>query len=57
MPNIKEGSIIEYNIRTTNLSSPRDWYFQRSIPVNYSEYQMSVPEYFTYNLKGFVSPK
>ena len=61
MPNIKEGSIIEFSyiIRTTNLSNPRDWYFQRSIPVNYSEYQMSVPEYFTYNsnLKGFVSPK
>jgi hypothetical protein len=32
---------------------------QTSIPVNYSEYVMSVPEHFTYssNLKGFIVPK
>ncbi|MBU0940660.1 MAG: DUF3857 domain-containing protein [Bacteroidetes bacterium] len=61
MPNVKEGSVIEfsYTLRSTSISSPRDWYFQRSIPVNYSEYKINTPEYFVYNasLKGFLSPK
>ncbi|MDG2432859.1 DUF3857 domain-containing protein [Flavobacterium sp.] len=61
MPNVKEGSVIEYSYsyRTESISSPRDWYFQRIIPVNYSEYKMNVPEYFTYNtnLRGFYNPK
>tara|TARA_R110000868_G_scaffold369263_1_gene632505 strand:+ start:55 stop:2079 length:2025 start_codon:yes stop_codon:yes gene_type:complete len=61
MPNVKEGSVIEFSyiIRSTILESPRDWAFQTSIPVNYSEYRMIVPEYFSYSstLKGFVTPK
>ena len=60
MPNVKEGSVIEYayEIKSTILESPRDWVFQTSIPVNYSEYVMSIPEYFIYssNLKGFITP-
>jgi hypothetical protein len=61
MPYVKEGSVIEfsYTLRSISISSPRDWYFQRSIPVNYSEYKINTPEYFVYNtsLKGFMSPK
>ncbi|AWG23586.1 transglutaminase [Flavobacterium faecale] len=61
MPNIKEGSVIEfeYNLVTARYASLRDWYFQTTIPVNYSEYTNAVPEYFIYNsnLKGFVAPK
>ncbi|TDE03732.1 DUF3857 domain-containing protein [Flavobacterium sandaracinum] len=60
MPNIKQGSVIEfkYTIRSVRTGSPRDWYFQSSIPVNYSEYKNYVPEYFIYNanLKGFIRP-
>lgn len=60
MPNVKQGSVIEfkYTIRSVRTSSPRDWYFQSSIPVNYSEYKNYVPEYFIYNanLKGFIRP-
>ncbi|MEY2867691.1 MAG: hypothetical protein RIR01_91 [Bacteroidota bacterium] len=61
MPNVKEGSVIEYEyvLHSPNIGNPRDWYFQSDIPVNYSEYINSIPEYFVYNtnLKGFISPK
>ncbi|WP_304201275.1 DUF3857 domain-containing protein [Flavobacterium alvei] len=50
MPNVKEGSVIEfeYTIKTGLIGSLRDWDFQLSIPVNYSEYTTYVPEYYTY---------
>ena len=61
MPNVKEGSVIEfeYTIKSLNVGSIRDWDFQTIIPVNHSEYNTYIPEYFVYNsnLKGFVSPK
>ncbi len=61
MPNVKEGSIIEfkYVVRSYNISNPRVWKFQTSIPVNYSEYKTFIPEYFVYNTnqKGYIFPK
>ncbi|MBA4277597.1 DUF3857 domain-containing protein [Flavobacterium sp.] len=61
MPNVKEGSVLEfqYVVRSPRYGSLSDWYFQASIPVNYSEYKTNIPEYFTYNTnqKGFFSPK
>lgn len=61
MPNIKEGSIIEfqYTIVSPSIGKFRDWDFQSSIPVNYSEFKTVIPEYFVYktNQKGFVFPK
>ena len=58
MPNIKEGSVIEYayTIRSERFGAMRDWYFQSSIPVNHSEFNTFIPEYFVYkpNQKGFV---
>lgn len=61
MPNVKEGSVIEfeYIIKSPMIGSLRDWDFQTSIPVNYSEYKTFIPEYFIYksNQKGFVFPK
>jgi Domain of Unknown Function with PDB structure (DUF3857) len=61
MPNVIEGSVIEfqYKIRSPRFGSFRDWYFQTSIPVNYSEYITYTPEYFVYkpNQKGFIFPK
>jgi Domain of Unknown Function with PDB structure (DUF3857)/Transglutaminase-like superfamily len=60
MPNVKEGSVLEYKytIRSPRYGSLSDWSFQTSIPVNYSEYNLYIPEYFTYNsnLKGFITP-
>jgi hypothetical protein len=52
MPNIKEGSIIEYkySIKSPFISTFPKWNFQYEIPVNYSEYKTQVPEYYTYNV-------
>ena len=61
MPNVREGSIIEYEytVRSGNFGSLRDWYFQYSIPVNYSEYNVRLPYFLTFNkqTKGFIYPK
>lgn len=61
MPNVKEGSIIEYEytIRTLRISELKEWFFQTSIPVNYSEFTTYIPEYFVYNPnpKGYIFPK
>lgn len=58
MPNVKEGSIIEfeYYLKTGYIGSLRDWYFQSSIPVNFSEYKTYIPEYYNYNSKqkGYI---
>lgn len=61
MPDVKEGSIIEYKY---TLTSPHFfnlpvWYFQREIPVNYSKFVTTIPEYFVYNpiVKGYYLPK
>lgn len=60
MPNVKEGSIIEYKYTITSpyTSTFPEWKFQYKIPVNYSEYETEIPEYYTYNtfFKGFLSP-
>ncbi|MEO8516572.1 MAG: transglutaminase domain-containing protein [Flavobacterium sp.] len=60
MPNVKEGSIIEYRytIKSPYTSTLPDWAFQRDIPVVYSEYTAGIPEYYVYNVyrKGFLSP-
>ncbi|MNF23633.1 hypothetical protein D3C84_42170 [compost metagenome] len=61
MPNVKEGSVIEYRykIRSGRFGELTEWSFQSSIPVNYSEFKTFIPEYFVYkpNMKGFISPK
>lgn len=51
MPNVKEGSIIEYKytIKSKYFSNLQDWRFQQIIPVDYSEYKTIIPEYFSYN--------
>lgn len=61
MPNVREGSIIEYKyvLRSPFYSTFPDWYFQNSIPVDYSEYKTQIPEYFYYNAHktGWIFPK
>lgn len=56
LPNVKEGSIIEYSYK---IESPfnynlQDWEFQWDIPVQHSEYQVSeIPFYkYTWLLQG-----
>ncbi|QDW19058.1 transglutaminase domain-containing protein [Flavobacterium sp. KBS0721] len=61
MPNVKEGSVIEFSyiVRSPSDRIIRDWDFQTSIPVNYSEFSTFVPEYYVFNSrqKGYVFPK
>jgi hypothetical protein len=57
LPNIKEGSIIEY---TYSILSPyqgiSDWYFQSNIPKIKSEYDAAILGNYKYNIrvKGFL---
>ncbi|MBS7231824.1 DUF3857 domain-containing protein [Flavobacterium psychroterrae] len=61
MPNVKEGSVIEfsYMVRSPSDRMIREWDFQTSIPVNYSQFITFVPEYYVFNSrqKGYVFPK
>lgn len=61
MPNVKEGSVIEfrYTIKCPRPSIIREWDFQTTIPVNYSEFSTFIPEYYVFNLrqKGYIFPK
>lgn len=44
-PDVKPGSIIEYKYKddATELYAVKNWYFQKSIPVLYSSYQLDFP--------------
>ncbi|MES2329096.1 MAG: transglutaminase domain-containing protein [Bacteroidota bacterium] len=57
-PNIKEGSIIEYQytIRSPFYSRLRPWYFQGEYPCLWSEYQVTIPPMFNYitNRQGYL---
>lgn len=60
MPNVKEGSIIEFKFE---ISSPYEsdipeWEFQKEIPVIFSEFLTSIPEYYIFNTrsKGYLTP-
>jgi hypothetical protein len=60
MPNVKEGSVIEYKYTVRSPSRMiREWEFQTSIPVNYSEFTTLIPEYYVFNQrqKGYIFPK
>ena len=61
MPNVKEGSIIEfeYIVEESGIGTPNKWNFQQKIPINYSEFITSIPYFFTFNKsqKGFIFPK
>ncbi|MDQ6531985.1 transglutaminase domain-containing protein [Flavobacterium sp. LHD-85] len=61
MPNVKEGSVIEfrYTIKCPSPRIIREWAFQSSIPVNYSEFSTFIPEYYVFNSrqKGYLFPK
>lgn len=51
LPNVTVGSIIEYKyvIKSANISSFPVWYFQATIPVNNIEYNVAIPQRFSYN--------
>jgi hypothetical protein len=53
-PNLKEGSIIEYTytVRSDFLFNLQPWEFQGSYPCMWSEYEVTIPEYFDYVFLG-----
>lgn len=57
MPEVKVGTVIEYkyNLSLDRVYSLPDWDIQRDIPVLNNDFQISIPEYFEFNLavKGF----
>ena len=58
LPNVKEGSIIEYEYRITSdfFSHVRPWIFQGNSPNLWSEFKFSVPQFLQYVFlsQGFV---
>jgi transglutaminase-like putative cysteine protease len=59
MPNIKSGSVIDvqYTIVSGFLYNLQPWQFQYDIPVIYSEYVVTIPEFYNYKnlLRGYLS--
>ncbi|WP_297331998.1 DUF3857 and transglutaminase domain-containing protein [Flavobacterium sp.] len=51
LPAVKEGSVIEYHyqIKSPFFRTIPTWYFQGEMPINYMEYKINFPQYFTYN--------
>ncbi|WP_367390745.1 transglutaminase domain-containing protein [Lewinella sp. LCG006] len=60
-PQVKEGAIIDlkYTYKSDFVSSIPTWYFQRSIPTDYSYFEAVFPEYyyFSVDMKGFYSDR
>jgi hypothetical protein len=54
LPAVKEGTIIEYTYTVTSdfYFNLRSWAFQGEYPVLWSEYSVSIPEYFNYIFLG-----
>ncbi|UFH53680.1 DUF3857 domain-containing protein [Spirosoma sp. KNUC1025] len=54
LPNVREGSIIEYEYTVQTPFSvshtPKSWYFQQKVPVKWSEYRITIPDYFYYKM-------
>ncbi len=50
LPSVKEGSVLDihYKIRSPFFFYLRPWGFQDVIPERYSEYEVRIPEFFTY---------
>ncbi|MFM6926042.1 MAG: DUF3857 domain-containing protein [Ferruginibacter sp.] len=54
-PDVKIGSIIEYSYSIERETyGLRNWYFQKNIPVRYSEYQLKVPQFFHFSVQPSV---
>ena len=58
LPNVKEGSIIEYSytISSEFLTSFPDWEFQHDIPCRHTEFWAMIPDFFMYQkfMNGYI---
>ncbi|GAA4307563.1 hypothetical protein GCM10023149_01140 [Mucilaginibacter gynuensis] len=52
MPNVRNGSVIEYSyhLKSFSLNRFKEWAFQSDIPKLSSEYQVSIPAIYNYNI-------
>lgn len=59
MPKVQEGSVIEleYSIASSFYFALNTWYFQKSVPVAWSECITEIPEYYNYKrtLSGYIA--
>ena len=55
LPNVKEGSIIEYTYNTQSdfIFALDDWYFQGKYPTKYTALTFTTPEYLKYKVSTF----
>jgi Domain of Unknown Function with PDB structure (DUF3857) len=53
-PNVKAGSVIEYSYRLDN-ASRGEWYFQKSIPVQYSRFIIDFPPELVVSVTPYCS--
>jgi hypothetical protein len=53
VPKVKVGTVIEYEYRIESdyFYNIRDWYAQYDIPVLYTSYELSIPEWFKFNIE------
>ena len=53
VPQVKVGTVIEYEYRIESdyYGDIRDWYAQHDIPVLYTQYELSIPEWFKFNIE------
>ncbi|MFZ6012835.1 MAG: transglutaminase domain-containing protein [Bacteroidota bacterium] len=58
LPNVKEGSVIEYSYKIASefFSEFPNWQFQRTIPTRHSEFWAIIPDIFMYEkyMQGYV---
>lgn len=59
LPNVKVGSVFEYRYKLfrKSYSYIPSWNFQQSIPVKYSAYNLSIPEYFEFTSQATARQK
>ena len=53
LPQVKPGSVIEYQFRveSDNYTHIDNWYAQRSIPVLYAQYDITIPEWLKFKVE------
>jgi hypothetical protein len=60
LPNVKEGSIIEYQYKVSSdyLNSVDPWTFQSDLPTLWSEFMFTVPQFYSYSFisHGYFKP-
>lgn len=58
LPNVKEGSVIEYSYKINSefITNFPNWQFQYTIPVVHSEYWAIIPEFFIFEkyMQGYI---